>query len=195
MVGVLTSAVGYNSPFIISPGLDGVDHHAPHLEVVGLVDAYGLIFGVGWSQFYVALVAVRQVEVFDGEFVVHIGHHYRAVGWFARLVDHRDVAVVDAGIHHRVAFNATVEGSFGMLYQVAVEVKALVQVFLCRAGKAGPDFGRELKVQFLLKFAVYDVDTVHKCDYMCCAKIQLLCEKTIANVRNNCYCIIDFSRL
>ena len=59
MVGVLTCAVGYNSPFIISPRFDGVDHHAPHLEVVGLVDAYGLIFGVGGSQFYVALVAVR----------------------------------------------------------------------------------------------------------------------------------------
>ena len=139
MVGVLTCAVGYNSPFIISPRFDGVDHHAPHLEVVGLVNAYGLIFGVGGSQFDVALVAVR--------------------------------------------------------HQIAVEVEALVQVFLCRAGKAGPDFGRELKVQFLLKFAVYDVNTVHKCNYMCCAKIQLLCEMTIANVRNNCYCIIDFSRL
>ena len=108
----------------------------PHTEVVVGVDAYRQIVSVGGSQLDVALLLVLQVEILDGKLAVDERHDDVAVDGLQRAVDHRDVAVADTRLNHRVARHTPVERSLRILYKVAVEVETIVQIVVRRTREA-----------------------------------------------------------
>lgn len=138
--------------------MDGPDDDAPDFEIVRIVDADGMVFGVGGAEFDVAVVFVAEVEVFDGELVVDESDDDIAVGGFGRAVDDGDVAVVDAGVDHAVAVHAAIEGGFGVADEVAVEVERLVEVVFGRRGEACFDGGSQRQIEFFAEGGWEDVD-------------------------------------
>ena len=96
---------------------------------------------------------MAEVDEFQRKLAIDKRHNDIAMLRLQRLVDDHDVALVDACVDHRVARHHAVEGSLGILDDVAVEVDRVVHVVLGRAGKSGLDRGRELQRQFLGKFS------------------------------------------
>ena len=103
-----------------------------------------------------------EVEKLDCELIVYEGHDHVAIGCLCTSVDDGDVAVVDAGIDHAVAVDTSVEGGFGVLDKVTVEVKGFVLVVLRRGGETGLDGVGELQFELLVELARYYVDFGHR---------------------------------
>ena len=105
------------------PLLDCPNHDAPDFEVVVFVNSDGLEVAIGGTELDVALAAVGEVEVLDGELVVEEGDDDVTIPRLYGSVDDGDVTIADAGFHHRIAFHASVERGFGVRDEVAIEVE------------------------------------------------------------------------
>lgn len=79
--GIVHRMEGFNGwwRLQIFPLLYGPHYHAPHLEVVTVENLYRFERGIGRVQDYDSKVALAQIEVFYGEFVIDVCHHDVAV--------------------------------------------------------------------------------------------------------------------
>ena len=113
---------------------DHVRHNPPHLEVVLLGDFDGREGGVVRHQ---VETAVFEMDALEGELPVDEADRNLVVGGLQRLVDHHDVAVLDAHAGHAVAGDAGVEGRSLVLDDVAVKVEHGLGIVLRRGRKPG----------------------------------------------------------
>ena len=104
-----------------------------------------------------------QVEELDGELLIDEPHHDVSIVRFDRAVNDSDVSVVDACVYHGVACHTTVEGGFGVLDEVAVEVQGVVPVVISWGRKASLDALGEEQVKSLFEITSYDIKICH-CD-------------------------------
>ena len=77
-----------------------------------------------------------QVELFDVEFLVDIRHDDVAMRRFEALVNYGNIPWIDAETCHRVAIHLSIEGSLGMLDEVAIEIKTFTEVIFSRRREA-----------------------------------------------------------
>ena len=117
------------------PLLDCPNHDAPDFEVVVFINSDGLEVAIGGTELDVALAAVGEVEVLDGELVVEEGDDDVTIPRLYGSVDDGDVTIADAGFHHRIAFHASVEGGFGVGDEVTIEVECITHVVFGRGGE------------------------------------------------------------
>ena len=114
------------------PLLDCPNHDAPDFEVVIFINSDWLEVAIGGTELDVALAAVGEVEVLDGELVVEEGDDDVTIPRLYGSVDDGDVTIADAGFHHRIAFHTSVESGFWMSDEVSIEVEAVRQIILGR---------------------------------------------------------------
>jgi len=104
---------------------------------------------------------VTQVEVLDGELIIDISHDHITVLWFDGTVNDSYVTIIDASFNHRIAFHFPIECSFRIANKVTIEVQRLMAVIISWRWKSGFDARSELKLQFLLKVTLYDLNVCH----------------------------------
>ena len=99
--------------------LDRVHDATPNLEI----DIFGDL-----DRFVEVVLGMKRdapgddAESFDAEFVVEAGDDDVAVVGFDRAIDDQDRAGIDAGVDHRIARDAHVEGRDRVFDEVACEV-------------------------------------------------------------------------
>ena len=77
-----------------------------------------------------------QVKELDGKLAIYIADHHIAVHGFYAAVYDFNIPITDASVYHAVAIHTTVERGFRMLYEVTIEVKALLQIVRSGGRKA-----------------------------------------------------------
>ena len=83
--------------------------------------------------------AVFEVDALEGEVPVNETDGNLVVGRFQRLVNHHDVAILNADTLHAVAGDAGIECGGLVLDDVTVEVENGLGVVLSRGGESGVD--------------------------------------------------------
>ena len=114
--------------------MNGTSDHPPDGQFLPFLEADRLIPGVLGMQFR---DPAAPDQALDGQFVVHHGHHHRAVHRFEGTVHHDDVAIVDAGIDHGIALDPQEEGCGFVLDQQFVEIEHVFHVVVGGRREAG----------------------------------------------------------
>ena len=105
------------------PLLDCPNHDALDFEVVVCIYPDGAEVAIGGTELDVSFVAMGKVEVLDGEFIVDKSDNDVTILGLNGSVDDSDVTIADSGFHHLITFHTSVEGRFGMLDEVSIEVE------------------------------------------------------------------------
>ena len=87
-----------------------MDDYAPDFEVVFGIDFEDGIGGIGGFEFDITVLAMGEVEEFNGEFSVPEGNDDGTAMGLNGSVDDDTVAVVDACILHGVSLYVSIEG-------------------------------------------------------------------------------------
>ncbi len=116
----------------IAPKAAGND--TPNGEIVFRTDQNRAVVFVGRYQKDLSVFAF---EVFDSQFSVEFGDDDAAVLRGQRAVDNQDISVKNAGVFHRIAFDAQKIGGGRMGNQVSGKVEPLFAVVAGRRGKTG----------------------------------------------------------
>ena len=121
---------------LISNPLNHIRHNPPDLEMVFLGDFDGRKGGVMRHQ---EETAVFEVDTLEGELPIDEADGNLVVGRFQRLVNHHDVAILNADTFHAVSGDAGVECGGLVFDDVTVEVENGLGVVLGRGGESGVD--------------------------------------------------------
>ena len=138
-----------------------MNHHAPNLKIVGVINLEDGIFLIGRAQFDISFVSVRQVEILHREaFRPHPCQHNRTIMRFHSPVDNHAVTVEDARFYHRIPLHFTIERGFRMLDVIPVEVQRLVPVIVSRRWESRHDTC-SFQFQLGVKHTSYYLDIAH----------------------------------
>jgi len=99
--------------------VDDVRDDAPDLKVDVFGNGDGVEVAIGGDK---EDAAVAQADAFDREFAVEDSDDNGCFGGFEGAVDNEDIACVDAGIDHGVAFDADKEGGGWVFDNEVIEV-------------------------------------------------------------------------
>ena len=105
--------------------------NTPYDKIVFLRHLDGRVVFVGRHQPQATGVWV-EFHPLQREFPINVGHHDVTLLRVDGLVNHQQVAIVDAAILHRITYGTGIERGGGMTHQLAVQVDALRHVVLCR---------------------------------------------------------------
>ncbi len=108
---------------VLFPLLDRPNHDAPDFEVVVGINPDGTEVAIGGTKLNIALAAMGDVEVLDGELIVDESYNDVTILGLYGSVDDGDITIADACFHHRITFHASIEGRFGMLDKDSIEIE------------------------------------------------------------------------
>ena len=113
-----------------------MNRHTPDLHLTAAMEFQGWVIGIGRFQPQpTAMVG----ETFEGEGSVEDGHHYTPRSWFEAAIHDKQIAVMNAGIDHRLATDAQKEGAGGMADELFVQVDPHLHVVIGGGGKSCGD--------------------------------------------------------
>ena len=104
---------------------------------------------------------MSQIEILDGELIIDISNNNIPVLCFNGTVNDSYITIIDASFNHRIAFHLAIECCFWIPNQITIEIQCLMAVIISWRWKSGFDARSELKLQFLLKVTLYDLNVCH----------------------------------
>lgn len=125
--------------------MESPSHHPPNIELDFRCDPDGLEGWVAWPENNGIPLSV---EMLDGEFPVQDANSHAAFGGNNASVDHQNVPVGQAGIHHGCATHPDTKRGTRMLNQFSVEIDGSFLIFLSWARKASRDWSSLAQFQW-----------------------------------------------
>ena len=112
--------------------LDSPDDNPPDFKIILSSNSDGLKILIGWSQFYIAIFLVAHVEILDSKLSIDTAYYNISIPWFKGTIYDCYVVIADTCFYHGISLYLTIECGFRIVNEVAIEVKRLMTIVLCR---------------------------------------------------------------